>query len=190
MRFICFVLPYTSITSFQTSRTTTIPIILRIRTMSSTNVNLVAHEAPWHAAYPVPRSEAVEISQSELLAMMQDGQEPGKDFILVDLRKNDHAVRDKTIKLTNLSDISSQGGTIAGSLNLPAQSLYPSIPTLYTLFKAAGVSKVIWYCGKFSSYCSKDDWRLTDPRKVLPRDVVTVLLHGLQIMRLSRGTRV
>lgn len=40
-----------------------------------------------------------------------------------------------------------QGGTIRGSINLPAQSLYPSIPTLYTLFKAAGVKKVLWYCG-------------------------------------------
>lgn len=41
----------------------------------------------------------------------------------------------------------SQGGTIAGSINLPAQSLHSSIPTLFRLFKAAGVPKVIWYCG-------------------------------------------
>jgi arsenical-resistance protein 2 len=40
-----------------------------------------------------------------------------------------------------------QGGTIRGSLNLPAQSLYPTIPGLYSLLKAAGVRKVIWYCG-------------------------------------------
>lgn len=63
--------------------------------MSSTNENQVAPEVPWHALYPAPRSEAVGISQSDLLAMMQDGQEPGKDFILVDLRRNDHAVGDK-----------------------------------------------------------------------------------------------
>jgi arsenical-resistance protein 2 len=30
---------------------------------------------------------------------------------------------------------------------LPAQSLYPTIPTLYSLFQAAKVQKVIWYCG-------------------------------------------
>ncbi len=41
-----------------------------------------------------------------------------------------------------------QGGTIRGSLNLPAQSLYPAIPTIYTIFKAARISKVIWYCGE------------------------------------------
>lgn len=40
-----------------------------------------------------------------------------------------------------------QGGTIKGSINLPAQSLHPSIPTLYTLFTGAGVKKVIFYCG-------------------------------------------
>lgn len=42
-----------------------------------------------------------------------------------------------------------QGGTIRGSINLPAQSLYPAIPTLYNLFKSAGVQKVIWYCCRF-----------------------------------------
>lgn len=43
-----------------------------------------------------------------------------------------------------------QGGNIRGSINLPAQSLYPSIPTLYRTLKAAGVRKVIWYCGKLA----------------------------------------
>lgn len=41
-----------------------------------------------------------------------------------------------------------QGGTIHGSVNLPAQTLYPTIPTLYALFSAAKIEKVIWYCGK------------------------------------------
>lgn len=41
-----------------------------------------------------------------------------------------------------------QGGTIHGSINLPAQTLHPTIPTLYTLFSAAKIEKVIWYCGK------------------------------------------
>ncbi|KAJ9161168.1 hypothetical protein NKR19_g2551 [Coniochaeta hoffmannii] len=50
----------------------------------------------------------------------------GKDFILVDLRKADH-----------------EGGTIRGSINLPAQSLWPTIPTLYKMFKAAGLRKII-----------------------------------------------
>jgi len=55
--------------------------------------NQAAAEAPWQAAYPAPKSKAVGISQSDLLAMLEDGKEPGKDFILVDLRRIDHAVR-------------------------------------------------------------------------------------------------
>lgn len=47
-----------------------------------------------------------------------------------------------------------QGGTIAGSINLPAQSLYATMPTLYNLVKSAEIPLVIWYCGKpcLSSY--------------------------------------
>jgi hypothetical protein len=44
-----------------------------------------------------------------------------------------------------------QGGTIHSSINLPAQSLYHTIPSLYGIFKAAGVGTVIWYCGRSSS---------------------------------------
>jgi arsenical-resistance protein 2 len=40
-----------------------------------------------------------------------------------------------------------QGGTIHGSLNLPAQSLYYSLPTVYDLCDAANINTVIWYCG-------------------------------------------
>jgi len=40
-----------------------------------------------------------------------------------------------------------QGGTIHGSVNLPAQSLYPSIPTLYALLSAAKIEMIIWYGG-------------------------------------------
>lgn len=41
-----------------------------------------------------------------------------------------------------------QGGTIRGSINLPAQSLYNSLPTLLSLCEAAKIDTVIWYCGK------------------------------------------
>ena len=41
-----------------------------------------------------------------------------------------------------------QGGTIQGSINLPAQSLYPTIPQLFNLFSAAGVKTIVLYCGK------------------------------------------
>lgn len=46
------------------------------------------------------------------------------------------------------ADAQLQGGTIRGSLNLPAQSLYPTIPTLYSLLSNSGVKHVVWYCGQ------------------------------------------
>ncbi|KAG0155256.1 Rhodanese-like [Penicillium digitatum] len=87
-------------------------------------------ELPWHAAYPSPRGAAPSISREELLQWIQEGRQAGKDFILVDLRRTDY-----------------EGGTIQGSLNLPAQSLYPMIPTLYSLVSNSRVKDVIWYCG-------------------------------------------
>ncbi|MCJ1397813.1 hypothetical protein MMC11_001009 [Xylographa trunciseda] len=85
---------------------------------------------PWHAEYPPPRSpEPPSISRSELLNMLQTAT-PGNDFVLIDLRRTDH-----------------EGGTIRGSINLRAQTMYHSIPTLYSLFSKAKVQTVIWYCG-------------------------------------------
>ncbi|KAI9702956.1 MAG: hypothetical protein M1836_008170 [Candelina mexicana] len=88
-------------------------------------------EVPWHAAYPPPRlNTPPSISHAEVLQLLRDGKRVGRDLILIDLRRTDH-----------------EGGTIRGSLNLPAQSLYPTIPTLYTVLSAARIEKVIWYCG-------------------------------------------
>ncbi|KAL6857298.1 hypothetical protein J3F83DRAFT_717928 [Trichoderma novae-zelandiae] len=72
---------------------------------------------PWHAAYPPPNNLTKSISRDEVLEMLKRGT---KEYIL--------------------------GGFIRGSINLPAQSVYPSIPTLYQLLKAAGIVKVIWFC--------------------------------------------
>ena len=49
-----------------------------------------------------------------------------------------------------------QGGTIRGSINLPAQSLWPTIPTLYEIFKAADLRRIIWYCGRFICFMSPE----------------------------------
>ncbi|KAJ6167921.1 hypothetical protein N7497_000764 [Penicillium chrysogenum] len=76
------------------------------------------------------KGAAPSISREELVQWIRDGKQAGKDFILVDLRRTDY-----------------EGGTIQGSLNLPAQSLYPTIPTLYSLVSNSSVKYVIWYCG-------------------------------------------
>ncbi|OPB44515.1 arsenate reductase Arc2 [Trichoderma guizhouense] len=90
-----------------------------------------APEVPWHAAFPSPkRQEPETMTRGEVLKMMKDdGSVAGKDYLLVDLRRTDH-----------------QGGTIRGSINLPAQSLYPALPTVYNMVKTAGIRRVIWYC--------------------------------------------
>ncbi|KAL2009691.1 hypothetical protein VTN00DRAFT_5498 [Thermoascus crustaceus] len=89
------------------------------------------NERPWHEAYPAPRTVApASVTREQVLQWFRDGKTPGKDFVLVDLRRTDF-----------------EGGTIRGSLNLPAQSLYPTLPTLYALASAGGVGSVIFYCG-------------------------------------------
>ncbi|KAK9371668.1 Rhodanese-like domain-containing protein [Lipomyces chichibuensis] len=87
-------------------------------------------ESPWYAAYPEARTVAASISRLELLQWFREGKKAGRDFVLVDLRRTDH-----------------EGGTIRGSLNLPAQSLHPTISALYSLVTAANASEVVWYCG-------------------------------------------
>ncbi|KAK3933880.1 arsenical-resistance protein 2 [Diplogelasinospora grovesii] len=82
---------------------------------------------PWCAAYAAPKPEAATIPREEVLVMLKE-RRPGKDFVLVDLRRNDHEVRPSNI------------------------ALYPSLPTIYRMFKEAGVRKVIWYCGRATSW--------------------------------------
>ncbi|KFY35644.1 hypothetical protein V494_05731 [Pseudogymnoascus sp. VKM F-4513 (FW-928)] len=89
-----------------------------------------AEEQPWHAAFPSPKSVATPVSREQMRDWLTGDKVPGKDFVLVDLRRNDY-----------------KGGMIRGSINLPAQSLYSNIPQLFNLFSAAGVKTIVWYCG-------------------------------------------
>lgn len=52
--------------------------------------------APWYAAFPEPQSDLMNISRAEVLEMLKGstGEVVGKDFVLVDLRRNDFEVRD------------------------------------------------------------------------------------------------
>lgn len=54
---------------------------------------MASEGAPWHEAYPNPKNTAETISRSEVLERLNHGEQPGRDFLLVDLRRNDHAVR-------------------------------------------------------------------------------------------------
>ncbi|KAL4933305.1 putative arsenate reductase (Arc2) [Aspergillus undulatus] len=92
-------------------------------------------DLPWHASFPTPKtSNPDSLPRETILSWLQpntpESKTPGADFLLVDLRRTDF-----------------EGGTIRGSLNLPAQSLYPTLPTLYALVESGGVRDVVFYCG-------------------------------------------
>ena len=61
--------------------------------MPSTAVTVEAEPAPWHAAYPAPKSNVAAISREDVLGLLRGGKDiAGRDFVLVDLRQNDHEV--------------------------------------------------------------------------------------------------
>lgn len=119
-------------------------------TASAPTTTVIAAETPWYSHFPATRSAPVWLPQRELLSWLQGGTGggslvPGRDFLLVDLRRNDHA-----------------GGTITGSLNLPAQSLWWSLPVVYELSKKMRMRKVVFYCGEQASSFFKSWWRKGD----------------------------
>lgn len=85
-----------------------------------------AAKPQWHDAFPAPRSTAPTITREEVLPVLTFG-----DLLIVDVRRTDY-----------------EGGTIKGSLNLPAHSFYLNRAPLFDLCKRAGVKKVAFYCGK------------------------------------------
>lgn len=47
---------------------------------------------PWHEAYPAPKSEVDALPRHELLRWLREGKLAGRDFVLVDVRRNDFEV--------------------------------------------------------------------------------------------------
>lgn len=53
--------------------------------------------SPWHAAYPAPRSNPATIRREDVLDMFkQSAKTSSKDYVLVDLRRNDYEVTSMT----------------------------------------------------------------------------------------------
>jgi arsenical-resistance protein 2 len=49
--------------------------------------------APWHAAYPAPEHQPESLTREEVLESMKEVSCVAKqDFVLIDLRRNDHEV--------------------------------------------------------------------------------------------------
>ncbi|KAL1995861.1 hypothetical protein VTN49DRAFT_727 [Thermomyces lanuginosus] len=83
------------------------------------------------AEIPEPKTVAPTLSREEVLDWLRSGKRvAGRNFVLVDVRRNDF-----------------EGGTIRGSLNLPAQSLFLTLPTIYNVLAATQVQDVVFYCG-------------------------------------------
>ncbi|KAK4187913.1 hypothetical protein QBC35DRAFT_497635 [Podospora australis] len=89
---------------------------------------------PWFSDFPEPVSSPKKTSPETVATLIRqrDGpdQEKPHDFLLIDNRRTDCI-----------------GGTIVGSLNLPAHSFYLSRKILYDLCRQASVKRIIFYCG-------------------------------------------
>jgi hypothetical protein len=87
--------------------------------------------------FPQPRSQAPTIERERLVQQfMILGDLLNAGTLLVDVRRTDY-----------------EGGTIRGSLNLPAQSFPLQMSTLYRLCAGDGlavISRVVFYCGESS----------------------------------------
>jgi arsenical-resistance protein 2 len=94
-------------------------------------------EAPWWAAFPEPSSRPDNIESAEVFQLLEEQTKSSskpRDFLLVDVRRTDWT-----------------GGTVESSINLPAQSFYPTRKIVYDLCKQAGIKRVIFYCGQLST---------------------------------------
>jgi hypothetical protein len=81
----------------------------------------------WTDAFPAPRTTAPILTREEALSALSS-----PDLLIVDVRRTDY-----------------EGGTIKGSINLPAHSFYLNRSVLFDLCKRAGVKKVAFYCGEY-----------------------------------------
>jgi arsenical-resistance protein 2 len=86
-----------------------------------------AEEVPWHARLPPPKIHPKTISQNELIDLIR-AKTAGKDFVVVDVRRNDF-----------------ENAIVNGAINLPAQSFYQTVSTLVPILSQ--IPLVIFYCG-------------------------------------------
>lgn len=62
--------------------------------MASTepSISKLKAEEIWYAALPAPKTTAPSVSRNRLLSWLKKDKVPGKDFVLVDLRRMDYEV--------------------------------------------------------------------------------------------------
>jgi arsenical-resistance protein 2 len=96
-----------------------------------------ADTPPWWASLPDVQSSCQYLESAQVLQLLAENaaspKDKPRDFLLVDVRRNDW-----------------EGGTIATSINLPAQSFYQTRPIVHQLCRQAGIKTIIFYCGSSS----------------------------------------
>ncbi|KAF9448813.1 S-adenosyl-L-methionine-dependent methyltransferase [Macrolepiota fuliginosa MF-IS2] len=81
----------------------------------------------WWDAYPTVKSSPEAITAEQVAALIRDPTKNPKDFVVVDVRRNDHA-----------------GGHVRGSSQCPAQTFYDDALSYFERFKDS--ERVIFYC--------------------------------------------
>jgi len=88
---------------------------------------------PWHASLPAPRSTPPVIKPDVLLRILTfAGDFHNGGPLIVDVRRTDY-----------------EGGAIAGSINMPAQSFWINRAVLYKICRGMELDRIIFYCGKY-----------------------------------------
>ncbi|EAQ85672.1 predicted protein [Chaetomium globosum CBS 148.51] len=90
-----------------------------------------------------------------------------------------HRLRSGTLLLVDLRRNDFEGGTIRSSLNIPAQSLPLTLSAVYATFKAAGLRKVIFYCGSSKGRGSRAaGWLADHIAEAGDKDTQSLALEG------------
>ncbi|ATY61667.1 arsenate reductase, putative [Cordyceps militaris CM01] len=121
---------------------------------------------PWWATLPEPQATCETIENSEVMPLLEkilSGPKHAKrDFLLVDVRRNDW-----------------DGGTVATSINLPAQSFFQTRPVVYQLCKQAGIEKIIFYCGSSAGRGTRSArWMQDYLNEVGETDIKAIIMTG------------
>ncbi|KAK4231643.1 hypothetical protein QBC38DRAFT_200897 [Podospora fimiseda] len=85
---------------------------------------------PWYSDFPEPESTPSKTPSSEIYTLLSSSSLLAKNILLIDTRRTDCT-----------------GGTIQGSINIPAHSFYWSRKVIYDLCLRGGVKRVVFYCG-------------------------------------------
>jgi arsenical-resistance protein 2 len=118
-------------------------------------------ELPWHATLPAPRATLAQnslkaLSIEELAVRMRTAPASRKDLLVVDVRRTDFEVGCPAfVSTTFILMCRSQNGFVRGAINLPAQSFYPTLPSLMPLLMQC--SRVVYDSYTFADTRSTPD---------------------------------